>query len=130
MSEELKLKPCPRCWKNVSIIHAHGCKFIRCDCGIQSSRYGEHIADRHMVADWNRRPVEDSHAVRIAELEKFIKGILATMQESTGIAGYHLNGDIATWDELGLIEEATELLEVESGYTMSMSGKRIRDRIK
>ena len=35
---------------------------------------------------------------RIKELEKFIKGILATMQESTGIVGYHLNGAIATWD--------------------------------
>ena len=69
MSEELKLKPCPRCRKDVSVIHAHGCKFIRCDCGIQSSRYGEHIADRHMVADWNCRPVEDSQAARIAELE-------------------------------------------------------------
>lgn len=53
----------------------------------------------------------EAQAARIAELEKFIKGILATMQESTGIVGYHLNGDIATWDELGLIEEATELLE-------------------
>lgn len=70
MSEELKLKPCLRCRKDVSVIHAHGCKFIRCDCGIQSSRYGEHIADWRMVADWNFRPVEDSQAVRIAELEK------------------------------------------------------------
>ncbi len=69
MSEELKLKPCPRCRKDVSVIHAHGCKFIRCDCGIQSSRYGEHIADWRMFTDWNCRPVEDSQAVRIAELE-------------------------------------------------------------
>lgn len=69
MSEELKLKPCPRCWKNVYVIRANGCKFIRCDCGIQSSRYGEHITDRRMVADWNRRPVEDAQAARIAELE-------------------------------------------------------------
>lgn len=68
MSEELK--PCPRCRKDVSVIHAHGCKFIRCDCGIQSSRYGEHIADWRMAVDWNYRPVEDSQAVRIAELEK------------------------------------------------------------
>ena len=70
MSEELKLKPCLRCRKDVSVIHAHGCKFIRCDCGIQSSCYGEHIADWRMVADWNFRPVKDSQAVRIAELEK------------------------------------------------------------
>lgn len=70
MSEELKLKPCPRCRKDVSVIHAHGCKFIRCDCGIQSSRYGEHIADWRMFTDWNCRPVEDSQAARIAELEE------------------------------------------------------------
>lgn len=48
---------------------------------------------------------------RIKELKKFVEGVLAIMQESTGIVGYHLNGDIATWDELGLIEEATELRE-------------------
>ena len=70
MSEELKLKPCPRCRKDVYVIHAHGCKFIRCNCGIQSSRYGEHIADWRMFTDWNCRPVEDSQAVRIAELEE------------------------------------------------------------
>lgn len=73
MSEKLKLKPCPRCREDVSVIHAHGCKFIRCDCGIQSSRYGEHIADWRMLTDWNCRPVEDSQAVRIAELESAIR---------------------------------------------------------
>lgn len=77
MSEELKLKPCPRCRKDVSVIHAHGCKFIRCDCGIQSSRYGEHIADWCMAADWSYRPVEDSHAVRIAELEADVNRVKA-----------------------------------------------------
>ena len=77
MSEELKLKPCPRCRKDVSVIHAHGCKFIRCDCGIQSSRYGEHIADWRMFTDWNCRPVEDSQAVRIAELEADVNRVKA-----------------------------------------------------
>ena len=78
MSEELKLKPCPRCRKDVSVIHAHGCKFIRCDCGIQSSRYGEHIADWRMFTDWNCRP-EDSQAARIAELEREIKFLKTEM---------------------------------------------------
>ena len=77
MSEELKLKPCPRCRKDVSVIHAHGCKFIHCDCGIQSSRYGEHIADWRMAAAWNYRAVEDSHAVRIAELEADVNRVKA-----------------------------------------------------
>lgn len=53
----------------------------------------------------------EAQTSRIKELEKFINGILAIMQESTGIVGYHLNGAMATWDELGLIEEATELLK-------------------
>ena len=74
---ELKLKPCPRCRKDVSVIHAHGCKFIRCDCGIQSSRYGEHIADWRMFTDWNCRPVEDSQAVRIVELEADVNRVKA-----------------------------------------------------
>lgn len=60
---------------------------------------------------WNKRPVEDAMKKRIAALEEFISGMLCVMQESTGIVGYHLNGDVATWDELGLIKEAAELLK-------------------
>lgn len=34
------------------------------------------------------------------QLEDGIKDIQAIINESTGVVGYHLNGDIAKWDEL------------------------------
>lgn len=82
---------CPRCGGGTRIIYHNGD-----DSLLQCDGCGKHFGQQN---------------ARIAELEKFIEGILGTMQESTGIVGYHLNGDIATWDELGLIEEATELLK-------------------
>lgn len=117
MSEELKLKPCLRCRKDVSVIHAHGCKFIRCDCGIQSSRYGEHIADWRMVADWNFRPVEDSQAVRIAELEAERDRLREALQI---IASGHFSGTV----ELVNTEEMKTVWKSNVGLPMTVSEAR------
>lgn len=116
---EKKLRPCAFCGRMPKTIYAvfsfirrEVCTQVVCrhkGCPIEYSETP--ILRMFSVMAWNTRPIEDAQAARIAELEKFIKGILATMQESTGIVGYHLNGAIATWDELGLIEEATKLLE-------------------
>lgn len=73
MNEKIELKPCPRCKAGVSIIRANGAKWVSCRCGIQSSRYGEHIDDERMIRDWDYRPVEDAQAARIAELEAAIQ---------------------------------------------------------
>ena len=37
---------------------------------------------------------------RAAELEKALKAVVALIDESKGVTGLHLNGDIAPWDEL------------------------------
>ena len=60
---------------------------------------------------WNNRPVEDAMKERIAKLEELISDMLCVMQGSTGVVGYYPNGDVAKWDELGLVERATELLK-------------------
>lgn len=37
---------------------------------------------------------------RIEELEKGIDSVLSLINESYGVDGLHLNGDVAVWDEL------------------------------
>ena len=31
--------------------------------------------------------------------------VLSLIDESSGVVGYHLNGEVATWEELGIREE-------------------------
>jgi hypothetical protein len=51
-------------------------------------------------------------AGELATLRQLAEEILALVSESTGVAGLHLNGDIAPWDELlpgGRFERLTSL---------------------
>lgn len=82
MNEKIELKPCPRCAAGVSIIRAHGAKWVSCRCGIQSSRYGEHIDDERMIRDWDYRPVEDAQAARIEELERLVDDLRGELAQS------------------------------------------------
>ena len=45
-----------------------------------------------------------SQQQRITELEARLKAFGDVVHESTGVIGWHLNGDVATWEELGLFE--------------------------
>lgn len=53
------------------------------------------------------RMIERELRERIVELEAALGGMLAIVNDSRGVAGYHLNGDVAEWDEfeeVGLAE--------------------------
>ena len=39
---------------------------------------------------------------RIVEFESKIEDFEAIIRDSKGVAGYHLNGDVALWEEFGL----------------------------
>lgn len=39
-----------------------------------------------------------------------LKGLLSIVDESKGVAGYHLNGDIAEWDEFDDVNTARRLI--------------------
>jgi len=43
---------------------------------------------------------EAEHKARVAELEKKDEQVCALIAESQGVDGLHLNGDVATWEEL------------------------------
>jgi hypothetical protein len=52
----------------------------------------------------------DAKDKRIVELERVLRGVLAIVSESEGVAGWHLNGAIATWEELGYPAEIAAVL--------------------
>ena len=44
--------------------------------------------------------------LKIKELEAWKSDVMHVINGSSGVAGYHLNGEIATWGELGLEGES------------------------
>ena len=55
---------------------------------------------------------EELHWLRgyVNNLEDGLKAMQSIINESVGVAGYHLNGNLATWDEL-LVDSEFELAE-------------------
>ena len=45
------------------------------------------------------------------ELLNALIGVLNIMNDSEGVAGYHLNGDIAKWDEFDEIKQAEQAIK-------------------
>lgn len=41
--------------------------------------------------------------------------VLSLMDESSGVVGYHLNGEVATWEELALREELEAVVRKARG---------------
>ena len=51
------------------------------------------------------------------ELLAALEGVLAVVGDSTGVAGYHLNGDIADWDEFDEINAVYTAITKANGNT-------------
>ena len=49
------------------------------------------------------------------EMFEVLENILAIMNESRGVAGWHLNGNIASWDELELRDAVASAIEKACG---------------
>ena len=72
---------------------------------------------RQLTAKGNR--IERLEDERL-ELIKAIESFLDLVGDSHGVAGYHLNGDIAEWDEFECVGEAYELIRrIEGGIAQS-----------
>lgn len=48
----------------------------------------------------------------VAKLVEALEGLLSIVSDSSGVAGYHLNGDIAHWGEFEEVEMAEEALAI------------------
>ncbi len=55
------------------------------------------------------------------EIKKSLSDIINITYDSTGVAGYHMNGDIASWGEFEEINHAIALLESENGNNNTSS---------
>lgn len=54
----------------------------------------------------------------VAKLVEALEGFLAIASDSTGVAGYHLNGEIAKWcefEEVAMAEEALAIYRQQGG---------------
>ncbi len=94
--------------------------------------------DRHVIAEVNEDddgywadilPGQSVHlgqplygvmqpAPEVAKLVEALEGLLAITDESLGVSGYHLNGDIAKWcefEEVAMAEEALVLYRQQKG---------------
>ena len=49
------------------------------------------------------------------ELLEALKGVLAIVSDSRGVAGYHLNGDTAEWDEFDEVDAAIDAIAKATG---------------
>jgi len=49
------------------------------------------------------------------DLLEALKGMIAIVDDSHGVSGYHLNGDVAEWDEFEEIEAAAEAIKKAEG---------------
>lgn len=68
---------------------------------------------RQLTAKENR--IERLESERL-ELLKALESLLDVTADSKGVSGYHLNGDIAEWDEFECVGEAYELIKrIEGG---------------
>jgi len=49
------------------------------------------------------------------QLLEALKGLIAVTKESRGVAGYHLNGQIADWDEFDFYDKAIDAIAAAEG---------------
>lgn len=97
------LKPCPFCGnKNISVsgnlrpngkpMYSVGC--FKCDF---SPLLEDAPSKDFAIKSWNSRVYENEEA---EHLRKQLDIFYDIVDNSNGVSGYHLNGDVASWDEL------------------------------
>jgi hypothetical protein len=113
LSEQLKAYFSPIVTDEVTVemlnatIH-HGISIHRClmdEAGIENSMS---FSSGDMIVIYQRKEGKKHFDLwveakeKIKELEAWKSDVMHVINESSGVAGYHLNGEIATWGELGL----------------------------
>lgn len=76
------------------------------------------IASHPLCKEWKRNEELYFNARLIAaapELLECLEHIQGIVSESQGVAGWHQNGQVASWDELGLREEIDGVLAKAGG---------------
>ena len=62
------------------------------------------------------RDEKTAHQIKaIPDMLKTLGIVLSLMNESSGVVGYHLNGEVATWEELGIREKVEAAIKKARG---------------
>ena len=65
-----------------------------------------------VIALFERKNKEIEHLKAAnGEMRKALEDVLAVMNESRGVEGWYLHGDIASWEEIGMAEKVAAALE-------------------
>lgn len=92
-------------WKISVYETIHGTKSTEIHFGNDGECVAEHVANMH-----------DAQLIASApELLKALVGVLNIVNESTGVQGYHLNGEVAEWDEFDEIKYAETVIQKAIG---------------
>lgn len=60
--------------------------------------------------------VQAAELERLQQCESALKGMLGIVSDSTGVSGYHLNGEIAEWDSFEEVGEAYAAIAEEKNH--------------
>lgn len=65
-------------------------------------------------------------------MKTVVESLKTIMKESTGVAGYHLNGELATWEELldGPLAPVADLIDQYHEAEMTQLQKHHRDEME
>ena len=66
----------------------------------------------HYADSTNLTNLITAEHTKVAKLVKALEGLLAIIDESLGVSGYHLNGNMAAWCEFDEVEMAEEALAI------------------
>lgn len=86
--------------------------------GCQDVIFGMVKADNQRAQEY--REHKDRLNIRVSELESTLSSILDVMYESRGVVGWHLNGDVAEWDEFGWPDEIRSVLTSTNVVTLEL----------
>ena len=67
--------------------------------------------------EWTAEEIEANASLIAAapDMLRALESVLSLIDESSGVAGYHFNGDVATWGELALREELEAVVRKAMG---------------
>ena len=91
-------------------VHPHVHEEYPCSVCIAESNQRKQVR-QHDSTLYNMQMQIEKLTWERADLLKALEAILAVTEDSQGVAGYHLNGDIAEWDEFEEVSIARELIE-------------------
>ena len=95
-------------------VHPHVHEEYPCSVCMAEKRQREQVSQQSEAEYYMQMEIEKLKSER-QELLKALTLLLDITQDSQGVAGYHLNGVVAEWDEFEEVSNAYELISLIEG---------------